>query len=113
MVFVFASLGEFVIVKVLQGKYSLLKQKEAERVMVTAITPWTNEISAKKRNSTIGKSGWLTLYWKTDKGKVKITWQEIDRISRIVFPVLFSLFSAVYWTILIVGSRYVHHPAEH
>lgn len=65
MVFVFSSLGEFVIVKVLQGKFLLLKQKEAERALVTAITPWTNDMSAKKSRSTTGKSGWLTLYWET------------------------------------------------
>ncbi|KAF7274936.1 hypothetical protein GWI33_012401, partial [Rhynchophorus ferrugineus] len=34
MISVFASLGEFVIVKVLQGKYIALKQKESERAMV-------------------------------------------------------------------------------
>jgi len=35
MMTVFASLGEFVIVKVLQVKYSILKQKEAERSQVS------------------------------------------------------------------------------
>ncbi|CAG9765303.1 unnamed protein product [Ceutorhynchus assimilis] len=108
MISVFASLGEFVIVKVLQGKYSEFKQKENERVM--AITPWTNEYPSNKRNSClitpkVGKYGWITLFWKTEKGKIKIMWKEIDRVSRIVFPALFTLFSVMYWSILIIGSR--------
>ncbi|KAL1490792.1 hypothetical protein ABEB36_013429 [Hypothenemus hampei] len=112
MVSVFASLGEFVIVKVLQGKYLLLKQKENERSMTSAIAPWNNELSHRKRGSNLSyikfdRRDCVKLYWKTEKGKIKIMWKEIDRVSRIVFPVLFFITSALYWTVLIVGSRYV------
>ncbi|XP_066253513.1 glycine receptor subunit alpha-1 [Euwallacea similis] len=117
MVSVFASLGEFVIVKVLQVKYAHLKQKEAERSVVTTITPWTRELGERKRGSSLvyaklRKHGWFSLYWRNNKGKVKIMWKEIDRISRIVFPALFFLFTAMYWSILIIGSRYSYHPIE-
>ncbi|RZC41477.1 ligand-gated ion channel subunit, partial [Asbolus verrucosus] len=42
MLSVFAALGEFVIVKVLDGKYQAIKKKICEEAMETAITPWRN-----------------------------------------------------------------------
>ncbi|XP_030745367.1 glycine receptor subunit alpha-2 [Sitophilus oryzae] len=113
MISVFAALGEFVIVKVFQGKYISLKQKETERAMETAITPWTTDFNpVKRRRSTIysrvGKKGCITVYWRTDNGKIKIMWREIDRIARIVFPALFFIFCALYWSVLMIGSKNIN-----
>lgn len=44
----------------------------------------------------------LSVAWTdTDTGIEKIMWREIDKMSRVVFPVLFLVFLILYWPILI------------
>ncbi|XP_018570013.1 glycine receptor subunit alpha-1 isoform X2 [Anoplophora glabripennis] len=108
MVSVFASLGEFVIVKVLQGKYDVLKLREKEEAKLyqeSAIAQWTNPPPSPKylhhfRYKNLANDRCIKLYWKTDKGKEKIMWKEVDRLSRIIFPSLFFIFCLMYWSIL-------------
>ncbi|EEZ99340.1 ligand-gated ion channel subunit precursor [Tribolium castaneum] len=101
MVSVFAALGEFVIVKVLDQKYQGLKKKQCEQAMEAAITPWRPKPSiVNKRRAS---EGVIPMYWKNKKGKEKILWHQVDRVSRVVFPGLFFIFCAIYWTTLIFG----------
>ncbi|CAG9830332.1 unnamed protein product [Diabrotica balteata] len=109
MISVFAALGEFVIVKVLHGKFNFLKAKEAKLAKKdTIIAQWAGPPSPKYahtfRYKNMAKHRFIPLYWKTESGKEKIMWKEIDRIARIVFPSFFFFFSLMYWTILIFGS---------
>ncbi|CAH1173742.1 unnamed protein product [Phaedon cochleariae] len=109
MISVFASLGEFVIVKVLHGKYNILKAKESKITKDRSLQQWTSPPPSPKyiynfRYKNMRQDNYIQLYWKTDNGKIKIMWKEIDRVSRIVFPSFFFVFSIMYWTILMVGS---------
>lgn len=38
-------------------------------------------------------------------GKEKILWHQIDRVSRVVFPVVFFVFNILYWVILICNKN--------
>ncbi|KAJ8918916.1 hypothetical protein NQ315_016818 [Exocentrus adspersus] len=112
MVSVFASLGEFVIVKVLQGKLDVLKLKEKEQAKLcqeSTIAQWTNPPSPKYMHhfkyKNLAKDKCIKLYWRTEAGKEKIMWKEVDRLSRIIFPSLFFIFCVMYWVILSLGSR--------
>ncbi|XP_019872484.1 glycine receptor subunit alpha-2 [Aethina tumida] len=98
MISVFAALGEFIIVKVLDGKYQARKNKERNMAMENAITPWTGN---KKHSIQISEENFVKLHWKSSNGKEKVLWKEIDRFSRMIFPGLFFLISILYWTILI------------
>ncbi|XP_023020828.1 glycine receptor subunit alpha alkaliphile isoform X1 [Leptinotarsa decemlineata] len=108
MISVFASLGEFVIVKVIHGKYNILKKKQAQMCEKTNSSEWICTPSPEyKRHSGYGKvtaDTFIPLHWKTEKGKEKIMWKEVDRVSRIVFPTFFFIFCVMYWIILIFGS---------
>nr|CAI5819287.1 unnamed protein product [Callosobruchus analis] len=130
MISVFAALGEFVIVKVLYGKYNLVKAKEAKMSAQDGCPRWTGtemggmETNFKEsalaqwvhqpppryahhfRYRHMGKERFIKLYWKTENGKERVMWKQIDRTSRIVFPSFFFIFSMMYWTILIFGCRH-------
>lgn len=47
----------------------------------------------------------LSVAWTDpETGRDHILWKEIDRISRIVFPLLFLIFAVLYWPILLLKS---------
>ncbi|XP_044730107.1 glycine receptor subunit alpha-4 isoform X2 [Chrysoperla carnea] len=123
MVFVFAALAEFVIVKVLDVKYQSRKNMitDASRLIPMQMPPPNCSFIDKRANSvwdgsnirftqrhsatSVGSnptSYFLDLSWIDHAtGKKKILWEEIDRSSRLVFPALYVLFLVVYWPVLL------------
>ncbi|PNF21536.1 hypothetical protein B7P43_G12716 [Cryptotermes secundus] len=119
MVFVFAALGEFAVVKVLDVRYQLQKNARVAsvpRILPTRIqavdkktrcvTAWDVEtpgIRCRKPSLSLKSHRFLQLSWLDHKtGEEKILWKEIDRQSRIYFPVFFLLFVVFYWPILLL-----------
>nr|CAD7581124.1 unnamed protein product [Timema californicum] len=167
MVFVFAALGEFVVVKVLDVRYQLDKdtrvatlprilpmekqpsahstrvktqslhhrqsslfsaldyaateavlQAEMTQFIFSSLTEkrihaldkphcmtaWDVEgVRCRKPSLSFRNRGLVKLAW-VDRatGQEKILWQEIDRQSRVLFPVLFLVFVIFYWPILLL-----------
>nr|CAD7407639.1 unnamed protein product [Timema cristinae] len=116
MVFVFAALGEFVVVKVLDVRYQLDKDTRVAtlpRILPMRIhaldkphcmTAWDVEgVRCRKPSLSFRNRGLVKLAW-VDRatGQEKILWQEIDRQSRVLFPVLFLVFVIFYWPILLL-----------
>nr|CAD7441690.1 unnamed protein product [Timema bartmani] len=116
MVFVFAALGEFVVVKVLDVRYQLDKETRVAtlpRILPMRIhaldkphcmTAWDVEgVRCRKPSLSFRNRGLVKLAW-VDRatGQEKILWQEIDRQSRVMFPVLFLVFVVFYWPILLL-----------
>lgn len=61
-------------------------------------SPTTTDVST----SRLYRMGRISLQWTDDKtGEVKILWKEIDKASRIAFPLMFLLFMIIYFPILI------------
>ncbi|XP_017780598.1 PREDICTED: glycine receptor subunit alpha-4 isoform X2 [Nicrophorus vespilloides] len=103
MIFVFSALSEFVIVKVLEERYKVYKQKELSEANIA--TQWCTTLAKSGKSTyTHEPNTWLPLCWKTKNGVEKVLWCEIDRMSRSIFPVLFLIFLVVYWPLLITGK---------
>ncbi|KAG5675827.1 hypothetical protein PVAND_005697 [Polypedilum vanderplanki] len=131
MVFVFAALAEFVVVKVLDVQYQqqvkqtsksilplrLTSTMEKGQCQTVAMFDGTNVRSRKANAQNTptpqtnlqgnGKpinrrQSILSVSWTdNDTGVEKIMWREIDKISRVVFPFLFLVFVVLYWPILL------------
>lgn len=127
MVFVFAALGEFVVVKVLEVRYQREKNNKGSnlprilpmRIQAAEKPPclsaWDVETAAAatpahpqpsgRRGSVLRMRGQRLLQtsWRDHTtGREKILWQEIDRHSRTIFPAFFLLFVVFYWPILLL-----------
>lgn len=119
MVFVFAALGEFVVVKVLEVRHELQKKARIASVprmlpmriqavdkKTQCVTAWDVEapqIHCRKSTLSLRNHRFFQLSWLEHKtGEEKILWKEIDRQSRIYFPVFFLLFIVLYWPILLL-----------
>ncbi|XP_015588294.1 glycine receptor subunit alphaZ1 [Cephus cinctus] len=121
MVFVFAALGEFVVVKVLDLRCQLeidaltnstIPRLLSARVGATEkgqfITAWDCESNCmqQSRNKRVGSRHLLHNSWlETEVASQYVSETRsmlIDRHSRIVFPVLFLLFVVLYWPILLL-----------
>ncbi|XP_076056276.1 glycine receptor subunit alpha alkaliphile [Oratosquilla oratoria] len=130
MVFVFAALGEFVIIKVIDVTQrevrvspiqstkdvasrilrptGLLNAWDAESGLAHLHEMGPNEKPShprhymRRQRENIGR---VPLHWVDERtGEQKILWREIDRSSRMVFPVMFLLFMLIYFPILISRS---------
>ncbi|KAK8754296.1 hypothetical protein OTU49_015442, partial [Cherax quadricarinatus] len=113
MVFIFAALGEFVIVRWLNMRRPPKQTQENGGMMrVMTVNPsspvmpeWDSEPSKNRhRNHTKlhQTPGRLSLKWVDPQtGEKKFLWKEIDKASRIVFPLMFLFFMIIYFPILI------------
>ncbi|XP_037914772.1 glycine receptor subunit alpha-2 isoform X2 [Hermetia illucens] len=134
MVFVFAALGEFVVVKVLDVQYQYqvnripkvlpMRISAMEKGQCPTVANWEGgAVRSRKATPTATTPGQtslqgnggppkparrqslLSVAWTdTDTGVEKIMWREIDKLSRVVFPLLFLLFVILYWPILLMKS---------
>ncbi|KDR22803.1 glycine receptor subunit alpha-1 [Zootermopsis nevadensis] len=119
MVFVFAALGEFAVVKVLDVRYQSQKNERVTSVprilpmriqavdkKTRCVTAWDVEapgIRCRKHSLGLRNRRFLQLSWLDHRtGEEKILWKEIDRQSRIYFPTFFLLFVVFYWPILLL-----------
>ncbi|KAL7289818.1 glycine receptor subunit alphaZ1 [Trichogramma pretiosum] len=113
---VFSALGEFVVVKVLDLRYQ--KEREASNsyrrlparlsIVEKSVSIWDYEssvYSSNSRNKRAGSRNLLQNTWIDPEvllTRPKNRAKQIDAYSRIVFPVLFLLFSLLYWPILLL-----------
>ncbi|NP_001234903.1 cys-loop ligand-gated ion channel subunit 12344 precursor [Nasonia vitripennis] len=118
MFFVFSALGEFVVVKVLDLDY----QRECEAsnsyrrlparlsVVEKSVSVWDYDsvYTPKPRSKRAGSRNLLQNTWidpeiliRRPKNRAK----QIDAYSRVVFPVLFLVFTLLYWPSLLLDNR--------
>ncbi|XP_063233163.1 glycine receptor subunit alpha-2 [Bacillus rossius redtenbacheri] len=115
MVSVFAALGEFVVVKVLDASYQAQKRsKVAPMPTILSMPLRSNEKSCmmwdveagmrcRSRSVNLHKRRLLQLVWEDHRtGEEKVLAREIDRQSRVVFPVFFLIFLVFYWPLLLL-----------
>ncbi|XP_029050414.1 glycine receptor subunit alpha-2 isoform X1 [Osmia bicornis bicornis] len=118
MMFVFAALGEFVVVKVLdlrnQLEYdlqtSLLSRHYSTRIIAMekgqSIWDYDATYMPKTKNNRAGSKHLLQNAWIDHEYPIirmyKTRSQKIDTYSRIGFPILFMLFIVLYWPILLL-----------
>ncbi|XP_076249862.1 glycine receptor subunit alpha alkaliphile isoform X2 [Calliopsis andreniformis] len=118
MMFVFAALGEFVVVKVLDLRYQLeydLQTLEMSRHYSTKMfsidkgqSIWDDDATfmPKVQNKRAGSKHLLQTAWLDPEYLMmrvyKTQSQKIDTYSRIGFPILFLLFMVLYWPILLL-----------
>ncbi|XP_011871442.1 PREDICTED: glycine receptor subunit alphaZ1 isoform X2 [Vollenhovia emeryi] len=117
MMFVFAALGEFVVVKVLDlprdknDSQDSMEPRSVSRLtaMVKRHSIWDDEFvyAAKPKNKHVNNHLLSTL-WLDPECQImqthKTRSQKIDCYSRIVFPILFLLFIILYWPIILLKS---------
>ncbi|XP_031849063.1 glycine receptor subunit alpha alkaliphile isoform X5 [Nomia melanderi] len=118
MMFVFAALGEFVVVKVLDLQYQLkydLQTSVMSRHYPTRLfsmdknqsiwdydTPYISKTKKKRAGSKhLLQTAWLDSEYQILRAR-KTRSQIIDTYSRIGFPILFLLFMVLYWPILLL-----------
>ncbi|XP_011702348.1 PREDICTED: glycine receptor subunit alphaZ1 isoform X2 [Wasmannia auropunctata] len=116
MMFVFAALGEFVVVKVLDLRHmkndSQSSVESRSRLMMKRQSTWDNEFvhTIKPINKHINNN-LLPTQWLDPECQIKQTRktrsQKIDCYSRIVFPILFLLFVVLYWPIILLKSAII------
>ncbi|XP_076665585.1 glycine receptor subunit alpha alkaliphile [Andrena cerasifolii] len=105
MMFVFAALGEFVVVKVLdlrhQLEYRIIAVDKGQ-----SIWDYESAYVSKVRKKRTGSKHLLQTAWLDPEYQMirvyKTRSQKIDTYSRIVFPILFLLFIVLYWPILLL-----------
>ncbi|XP_063980166.1 glycine receptor subunit alpha-3 isoform X1 [Diachasmimorpha longicaudata] len=116
MVFVFASLSEFVVVKVLD----LRRQQSAEtavnyhRQLTTrlasspSVWDYDSVFAPQPRKTRAGSKHLLQTAWLDPEGLTrpkKTLSRKIDGYSRIIFPALFLLFIILYWPIVLLKKK--------
>ncbi|XP_025985943.1 glycine receptor subunit alphaZ1 isoform X2 [Solenopsis invicta] len=118
MMFVFAALSEFVVVKVLDFRrikndtQSFMESCSFSRLMMKRQSVWNGEFlhASKSRNNPTNKHLLPTL-WLDPECQIKQTCktrsQQIDCYSRVVFPILFLLFVVLYWPIVLFKSAII------
>ncbi|XP_015437124.1 PREDICTED: glycine receptor subunit alpha-3 [Dufourea novaeangliae] len=118
MMFVFAALGEFVVVKVLDLQYqleydlqtSVMSRHYPIRMIAMGkcqrIWDYDTPYVSKTRNKRAGSKHLLQTSWLDPEYQMirvcKSRSQQIDTYSRIGFPTLFMLFMILYWPILLL-----------
>ncbi|XP_035733877.1 glycine receptor subunit alphaZ1-like isoform X2 [Vespa mandarinia] len=119
MMFVFAALGEFVIVKVLDLRYQCVNDIQSSIVprsfqtrLVMADKSQNSEFwdydtiyTIKSKNNRAGSKHLLQTWLDLETSSLfpyRTRSQQIDRYSRIGFPILFLLFVVLYWPILLL-----------
>ncbi|CAD1472585.1 unnamed protein product, partial [Heterotrigona itama] len=117
MMFVFAALGEFVVVKVLDLRYQLeydfqssIFRHHSTRVIAMekgqSIWDYDSTYVPKTRNKRAGSKHLLQNAWLDPEYPIirvyKTRSQKIDTYSRVGFPILFMLFIVLYWPILLL-----------
>ncbi|KAM0725014.1 Glycine receptor subunit alphaZ1 [Formica fusca] len=117
MMFVFAALGEFVVVKVLDLRHAENDSQSSTGFRsfsrLTTIDKgrsiWDDEFiyTTKSKNKRTGRRHLLPTLWTPDPEcqttqTRKTRSQKIDCYSRIVFPILFLLFVVLYWPIVLL-----------
>ncbi|XP_050454482.1 glycine receptor subunit alphaZ1 isoform X2 [Cataglyphis hispanica] len=113
MMFVFAALGEFVVVKVLDVRHAENDSQSSTGLrsfsrLTTNKGPsiWDDEFiyMTKSKNKRTGGRHLLPTLWMPDPRYQtrKTRSQKIDCYSRIVFPILFLLFVVLYWPIVLL-----------
>lgn len=119
MVFVFAALGEFVVVKVLDVRYQAEKKNDVTSMprllpmriqamdKTHCVSAWDMEsarVRCRKNSlSNLRNRRLIQVSWIDRRtGLEKVLWREIDHQSRIIFPVFFLLFVMFYWPILLL-----------
>ncbi|KAF3422808.1 hypothetical protein E2986_00537 [Frieseomelitta varia] len=117
MMFVFAALGEFVVVKVLDLRYQLeydfqssMFRHHSTRIIAMekgqSIWDYDSTYVPKARNKRAGSKHLLQNAWLDPEYPIirvyKTRSQKIDTYSRIGFPILFMLFIVLYWPILLL-----------
>ncbi|XP_017766106.1 PREDICTED: glycine receptor subunit alpha-4 [Eufriesea mexicana] len=118
MMFVFAALGEFVVVKVLDLRYqleydlqtSIISRHYSTRIIAMekgqSIWDYDSTYIPKARNKRAGSKHLLQNAWLDPEYSMiricKTRSQRIDTYSRIGFPILFMLFIILYWPILLL-----------
>lgn len=118
MMFVFAALGEFVVVKVLDLRYqleydlqsSIMSRYYSTRVIAMekgqSVWDYDSAYIPKPRNKRASskhllQNTWLDLEYPMIRAH-RTRSQMIDTYSRIGFPILFMLFVVLYWPILLL-----------
>ncbi|EZA49697.1 Glycine receptor subunit alphaZ1 [Ooceraea biroi] len=115
MMFVFAALGEFVVVKVLDLRHvendsqGSIGSRSFSRLMALEKkqSVWDEEFTyaTKLKNKRISNKHLLPTLWLDPECQItqsrKTRSQKIDCYSRIVFPILFLLFVVLYWPIVL------------
>ncbi|KAL6257176.1 hypothetical protein P5V15_012106 [Pogonomyrmex californicus] len=117
MMFVFAALGEFVVVKVLDLRHvkndsqSSTEPRSFSRLMamVKRQSIWDDKfIHATKPKNKHTSNNLLSTLWVDPECQImqthKTRSQKIDCYSRIVFPIIFLLFVVLYWPIILLKS---------
>ncbi|CAG5074915.1 Similar to glra1: Glycine receptor subunit alphaZ1 (Danio rerio) [Cotesia congregata] len=113
MVFVFASLSEFVVVKVIDARQKQLELQlnnlRAYRASVErSVSIWDYEASLdlepkrKRGSADLLQPTWLDLELLRPQRTLS---KKIDYYSRLIFPSLFLLFTVLYWPIVIFKKR--------
>ncbi|XP_060819467.1 glycine receptor subunit alpha-1 isoform X1 [Bombus pascuorum] len=117
MMFVFAALGEFVVVKVLDLQYQLeydlqssMSRHYSTRIVAMekgqSIWDYDSTYIPKARNKRAGSKHLLQNAWlDTEYPMIRVCKtrsQKFDNYSRIGFPILFMLFVILYWPILLL-----------
>ncbi|XP_077256062.1 glycine receptor subunit alpha alkaliphile isoform X2 [Temnothorax americanus] len=114
MMFVFAALGEFVVVKVLDlrndqnDSQNSMESHSFSRLMamVKRRSIWDDDFvhATKPKNKYTNNNNILPTLWLDPECQItqKTRSQKIDCYSRIVFPILFLLFVVLYWPIVLL-----------
>ncbi|XP_034948810.1 glycine receptor subunit alphaZ1 isoform X2 [Chelonus insularis] len=117
MVFVFASLGEFVVVKVIDARHKQLMdlQMNHSRSYSTrlaslekSMSVWDYEaaLTVQPKRKRAGSKHLLQSSWLDPDvliySKQKTLSKRIDHYSRLIFPTLFLLFVIIYWPIVLL-----------
>ncbi|XP_018400145.1 PREDICTED: glycine receptor subunit alphaZ1 [Cyphomyrmex costatus] len=116
MMFVFAALGEFVVVKVLDVRHiknnsqTFTDSHSFSRLlaMVKRQSIWDEEFVHATKSKKPTNNHLLPTQWLDPECQIvqtsKTRSQKIDCYSRIVFPVLFLFFVVLYWPIILLKS---------
>ena len=118
MMFVFAALGEFVVVKVLDLRHqleydlptSVMSRHYSTRIIAVdkgqSIWDYESAYIPRVRKNRTGSKHLLQTAWLDPEYQMirvyKTRSQKIDTYSRIGFPILFLLFIVLYWPILLL-----------
>jgi len=111
-----------------QAVYSLTEEQRSNNLVkklnLELNEPCNNDKPQKKRLGSVVLSGrsvateemplmnipfgcfHLPLVWNS-KGKRVVLWRKFDEVSRWLFPLIFGIFSAAYWTVLI-SHHYIY-----
>ncbi|XP_057327339.1 glycine receptor subunit alpha-2 isoform X2 [Microplitis mediator] len=114
MIFVFASLSEFVVVKVIDGRQKQLELqlnnlRNYRASVERSVSIWDYEASLdiESNHKRTGSKDLLQRTWLDPEPlRPKRTLsKKIDYYSRVIFPSLFLLFTILYWPIVILKKR--------